>query len=245
MRTITALVFAGPMWSSWIFETTAGNVPITALVGHRATFDVVGPQHVWQLFQAISKSWVIEHAVAVPKPMFGLFRDHAQLLDATLLARVKGYITAGNIDPAMELLTTSQTRIAWLPHVHTLDARDVARDQESIPVVAAPATATTLPEEPTPINTMPVTLGRSALGPWVWRNPFHAGCVEACWTSGSGIGVPELFIGLPGNVSLFGIHAEARGGDFVNILSRSSDPGVPALLLHLGRSTNARLQQIL
>ena len=73
---------------------------------------------------------------------------------------------------------------------------------------------------------MPLVLGKQALGPFRWANSAHGARLDAAWSAGSGIGVPELFVGLDDNVCMFGIHAESRGCDFVNILTDESDPGV-------------------
>ena len=92
--------------------------------------------------------------------------------------------------------------------------------------VAAPAGPAPLPIAEAPFSSVPLVLGEKALGPFRWTNTAHGGRHDPDWSGGSGIGVSELFVGLDDNVCMFGIHAESRGCDFINLLTPGSDPGV-------------------
>lgn len=97
---------------------------------------------------------------------------------------------------------------------------------------AATYAGTVLPTQMTykiaklPARTVPLTVGRAVLDSWAWCNVAHGPHSENLWRDGAGIGVPEFFVGLPDSVCAFGIHAESRGCDFVNLLGYDSDPGV-------------------
>ncbi len=101
----------------------------------------------------------------------------------------------------------------------------LAADQPVASGGTGPQAAGAATAEGLQVNEAPVTIGRKALGPWAWDNRYHGPRKESAWRDGSGIGVPELFVGFPHNVCIFGIHAEALGGDFINILSPGSEPG--------------------
>lgn len=78
---------------------------------------------------------------------------------------------------------------------------------------------------------MPIVLGVRDLGAYRWTNTAHTPAQHKPWQQGVGIGVPELFIGLPGNVSTFGLHQEIYGSDFINILTEGSHPGTTRSLM--------------
>ena len=98
---------------------------------------------------------------------------------------------------------------------------------------AAPAARQTTAQPRQVYDLMPLTLGRNVLSSWAWTNHSHPPHDEELWRDGKGIGAPEAFIGLPDRVCAFAVHAESRGGDFVNYLAEGSDPGMFSCALTL------------
>lgn len=116
-------------------------------------------------------------------------------------------------------------------HPHVVVAEPQTDDEaggESAAAVVVPTGTAPLPIADPPFSSVPLVLGMKALGPFRWTNTAHGGRHDVEWSGGSGIGVSELFVGLDDNVCMFGIHAESRGCDFINILTQESDPGVCA-----------------
>jgi hypothetical protein len=88
-------------------------------------------------------------------------------------------------------------------------------------------------------NLIPVHVAAEDLGPFRFGNFSHGPRGSDKWTAGSGIGQSQLFVGFPGNVGAFGIHAESVGADFVNVVTESRAPVLWTFIPHNAANNRA------
>lgn len=186
-------------------------------------------------FFAVAKSWYLVERHQEDVHLRALYRPAGKITakenkDADAL---RDEIMDGTFDVLIQMMIGKEFR--WLPHLDTLDPTTRQQDhakpaEEAAAVGGAEARddddaqqAPRMPRRRPMHNFFPVTMGAAALGPMRWDNPYHLASGISMFREGAGIGIGQLFVGLPRRASVFGLHAEAVSADFINVLRTGSD----------------------
>ena len=199
-----------------------------------SNYEIVSTPLISKRFFDIAHSWMVTvtHKVV---PLQGLYAKHKGPLSAKQYKDTMEILSTEGIDATMNKLVEIGKDLTWVPHVmtvvpssrasqHTGEAGGAASEPTAASAAGGAAAATALSVGKMEERQTPFCFGAPQLGPFRFDNLYHVGAKVSNWREGSGIGVPEVFLGVPNGVSAFGIHAENFGCDFVNVLAAESSP---------------------
>lgn len=212
-----------PKAAEWKFTLepltpTAAKQIKVSLRALKSDYEIVSVPTKWQQFCALSESWMVSQHYEI-LPLSGLARNTkvTNRLTQPQYDAAMQKVRAGDVDGVILHLLSCKKGLCWMPSVTTLDPATREKEHVSGPLGDFKYNAT--PE----VGYTPFSFGKRQLSSWRFGNTVHAGAHMPEWPRGSGIGVSELFIGLPNCISGFMFHGESLGCDFVNVLADQSD----------------------
>lgn len=213
----------------------------------------------WDDAVLMSQSYIFESEAIAWLPLRGLFTGdkapdavfrflESAKLDPTLLSKLKTALTVVDdqdsvkpvapkdpINEALGLLMKAGKRMVYAgnhPTLSTLSGSTGHRPAgEKVDLVAEP-------------GSIPIKLGPQLLKQWHWTNPNHPSAGVAGWADGPGIGRPMVYLHPPGTMGGFGIHAEQRSIESINITSAETPWPVVWQFMPLNQDSTLRLARL-
>ena len=243
------------LWKIHLMDVADESITMKSTLGKLRETAIPMTRKTWEMFCAVADSYVLEQT-ATTLSLYDLFhtvdsrRDMQHEFAARMADITIDELLGQPMDAILHHMMTTKQKFQWLTNMDTLwsnsrapshtatrqaegleaggvDGAAAAPDQRQRDYRAPPAHDHSGAAGSSPrVGLVPLSVGRRELRSFSWDNPMHAAARNERWANGPGIGVPQLFAGLPGKMGIFAFHEESLGGDFVNILSEDSKPVV-------------------